>query len=383
MKNLSILGSTGSIGKNACWVAQHFPEEFSVKALTAAESVETLAAQIAAFKPEMAVVRGREQAQKLALLAGSKACRIAYGPEGYAEAASLPGVDVVVSAMVGAAGLVPTLAAVDAGKTVALANKEALVMAGGLVMERARRSGARILPIDSEHSAIFQCLAGHNRAELSRIWLTASGGPFLNTPAEDFAKITPKMALAHPNWDMGAKISIDSATMMNKGLEVIEARWLFDLEKEQIAVLVHPQSIVHSMVEYRDGSVIAQMGRPDMRCAIAYAMSWPQRLALPVAPLDFYKAPALTFEPPDLKRFPCLGLAFEALEMAQTCPAVLNAANETAVGAFLNKKIAFPQISQVISQTLEAHEPGSENNLDNILRADAWAREFAARGVNG
>jgi 1-deoxy-D-xylulose-5-phosphate reductoisomerase len=362
-------------------VANNFPEKFSVKALTASTSIKALADQIAAFKPEMAVVRDREQAQKLSALVGNKTCRIDYGPDGYAKAASLPGVDTVISATVGAAGLVPTLAAVDAGKTVALANKEALVMAGGLVMERARLSGARILPIDSEHSAIFQCLAGHNRDELSRIWLTASGGPFLNTPVEDFASITPEMALAHPNWDMGAKISIDSATMMNKGLEVIEAKWLFDLKNEQIAVLVHPQSIVHSMVEYLDGSVIAQMGRPDMRCAIAYAMSFPKRLALPVPPLDFYRTAPLTFMPPDTGKFPCLALAFDALERAQTCPAVLNAANEAAVEAFLNKKIAFLQIPHIVSLALDAHRPGSGRNLADILDADAWARKFAAKTV--
>ncbi|MDI6795354.1 MAG: 1-deoxy-D-xylulose-5-phosphate reductoisomerase [Desulfatibacillaceae bacterium] len=381
MINLSILGSTGSIGKNACWVAKNFPEKFSVKALTASTSIKALADQIAAFKPEMAVVRDKEQAQKLSALVGKNTCRIDYGPDGYAKAASLPGVDTVISSTVGAAGLVPTLAAVDAGKTVALANKEALVMAGGLVMERARLSSVRILPIDSEHSAIFQCLAGHNRDELSRIWLTASGGPFLNTPVEDFASITPEMALAHPNWDMGAKISIDSATMMNKGLEVIEARWLFDVSQKQIAVLVHPQSIVHSMVEYVDGSVIAQMGKPDMRCAIAYAMSFPERLALPVPPLDFYQTAPLNFMKPDTGKFPCLALAFKALEQAQTYPAVLNAANEAAVEAFLNKKIAFLQIPHIVSLALDAHRPGSGSNLADILGADAWARKFAAKAV--
>ncbi len=379
MKQLSVLGSTGSIGRNVLRVVEQFPERFGVRALTAHSSVERLAEQIGRFRPTLAAVGGSEAADRLrALLPADCETEIRFGESGYAEAAARSGSDVVVAAMTGAAGLLPVLAAVEAGHTVALANKETLVMAGELVMARAAEQNVRILPIDSEHSAIFQCLSAGRPEELDRILLTASGGPFREWPAERIAAATPEAALRHPNWEMGPKITIDSATLMNKGLEVIEARWLFDVSPDQIEVVVHPQSIVHSMVAYRDGSVMAQLGAPDMRGAIAYALSWPERLPLGLPVPDFSQLGSLTFESPDLERFPALGLAFRAIRIGGTLPAVLNAANEAAVSAFLEGGLPFPAIAETVKAVMDRHEPVSAPDLDAILAADRWARETAA-----
>jgi 1-deoxy-D-xylulose-5-phosphate reductoisomerase len=378
MKSLVILGATGSIGRNALKIAARFRDRFAVKVLTAKNNVDRLAGQIQAFEPEAAVVYDAPSAQALAeRLPRRWKIEILHGPEGYRAAAQWPGTDMVVAAMVGAAGLAPTMAAIDAGKDIALANKETLVMAGAIVTAAAARRGVRILPVDSEHSAIFQCLQGHRRQDLDRVILTASGGPFLKTPAREFGRIGPEQALKHPNWQMGAKITIDSATLMNKGLEVIEAKWLFDLTPDQIEVLVHPQSIVHSMVAFCDGTVIAQLGIPDMQGAIAYALSHPRRLALGQPLPDLAALGALTFEPPDLPRFPCLALAFEACRAGGTLPAVLNAANEVAVEAFLSGRLSFPAIYQVIRATMAAHSPEPATALEGVLSADARARRTA------
>jgi 1-deoxy-D-xylulose-5-phosphate reductoisomerase len=296
------------------------------------------------------------------------------GSEGYQQVASLAEADMVLSAMVGAAGLIPTLSAIRAGKDVALANKETLVMAGALVMGEVRRHQVRLLPVDSEHNAIFQALEGHRREELKRILLTASGGPFRNMPMEELESVTPAQALAHPNWVMGPKITIDSATLMNKGLEVIEAKWLFDVPVEKIDVHIHPQSIVHSMVEYIDGSVIAQMGIPDMRIPIAYALAYPERLELDLPPLDFFSVKTLTFQEPDLRRFPCLDLAFAACKAGGTMPAVLNASNEVAVQAFLDNRIPFNGIPRMVNQVMQEHALDPAAELEALLEADSWAR---------
>jgi 1-deoxy-D-xylulose-5-phosphate reductoisomerase len=378
MKHLAILGSTGSIGRNALKIVEMFPRQFSVKALAAKRNAGLLAEQITQFKPQLAVVfdEGCAQELKNRLPHGQKV-EILYGQEGYRIAAAHAAVDLTVVAVVGAAGLAPTLAAIEAGKTVALANKEALVMAGEVVIKKAAERGVRILPIDSEHSAIFQCLEGHRKEDLDRILLTASGGPFLHRPLDGFAEIKVKDALKHPNWEMGRKITIDSATLMNKGLEVLEAKHLFGVSLDMIEVVIHPQSIIHSMVAYRDGSVIAQLGIPDMKTAIAYALSYPQRLPLKQPLPDFSGDTTLTFQPPDLEKFPCLALAFRACEEGGTLPAVLNAANEEAVNAFLDQRISFLQIAPVIKNTMEKHAVGSDADLDGIIAADRWAREQA------
>ncbi len=382
MKNISILGATGSIGRNTLAIVAMFPERFAVKALTAKENIELLADQIEQFAPELAVVYDDASAKKLkTILPSGVGTEIMSGENGYESAATLNGVDVVVSAMVGGAGLLPTLAAIQAGKDVALANKETLVMAGELVMREAARSDMEIRPVDSEHSAIFQCICGSRREDLRKVILTASGGPFRNLPRERFPLITPRDALAHPTWEMGTKISIDSATLMNKGFEVIEAAHLFDVAYHSIEVVIHPQSIVHSMVSYRDGSVIAQMGIPDMKGAIAYALSGPERLQIQIPSPDFTTLGALTFEAPDMDSFPCLELAYSACEAGGTVPAVLNAANEIAVDAFLREQIGFLQIPQVIESVMEGHEQVSEPNIEDILQADQWARRSAGQWV--
>ncbi len=376
MKNLSILGSTGSIGKNALEVVRRFPETFNVAALCAKTSVEALAAQIVEFEPELAAVFDAAGADRLkGLLPDGCATEIVYGPSGYRQTAECTASDTVVTAMVGAAGLEPTIAAINSEKTICLANKETLVMAGEIVMTLAREKGVAILPIDSEHSAIFQCLEGNRRVDLDRILLTASGGPLRTRPQESFGETTVADALNHPNWSMGPKISIDSATLMNKGLEIIEARHLFDVSLEQIEVVVHPQSIIHSMVAYRDGSVIAQLGVPDMKGAIAYALSYPERLALGQPAPDFAGIGRFDFEKPDLDRFPCLALAFEAAGEGGTLPAVLNAANEAAVAAFLDKQIEFTDIPVIIQKIMKSHVEVAAPNLEAIMAADRWARE--------
>jgi 1-deoxy-D-xylulose-5-phosphate reductoisomerase len=378
MKAISILGSTGSIGRNALAIAAMFPDRFAVKALAAKSRLELLADQIRTFRPEAAAVYDAEGARRLsALLDPGCPTEILHGPSGYCAAAAWPSAKVTLTAMVGAAGLMPTLAAIDAGKDVALANKETLVMAGAVVTARAAEKGVSILPVDSEHSAIFQCLLGQRREDAVQILLTASGGPFLDRARRDFAAIRPADALRHPNWSMGAKITIDSATLMNKGLEVIEARWLFGFPAERIRVVVHPQSVIHSMVAFRDGSVIAQMGIPDMRAAIAFALSYPERLPLAQPLPDFSGGTDLTFRAPDLERFPCLALAFEASRTGGTLPAVLNAANEVAVNAFLEERIGFTAIPAIVAAVMGGHSPGAETDLEAILAADRWARERA------
>jgi 1-deoxy-D-xylulose-5-phosphate reductoisomerase len=384
MKRLSILGSTGSIGRNTLTVVARFPEKFTVVALAAKSNLRLLCEQINRFNPELAVVHDQHLAGELwKMLPENSRTRVLCGTEGYCEAASLPSVDMVVTAVVGAAGLMPTLAAIDAGKDVALANKETLVVAGEIVMKNAAARNVRIMPIDSEHSAIFQCLAGNRPEDLSKILLTASGGPFLNRPIEEFADITPESALRHPNWQMGPKITVDSASLMNKGLEVIEAKWLFGVTLAQIEVVVHPQSIVHSMVAFRDGSVIAQMGVPDMKSAIAYALSFPARLPLAQPVPDFTNGMVFTFQKPDVEKFPCLSLAFQAGESGGTLPAVMNAANEAAVQAFLNGRVAFTGIPQIIRAVMEKHPVIGKPDLAALLEADRWARAAAEERIDG
>ncbi|MBN1932196.1 MAG: 1-deoxy-D-xylulose-5-phosphate reductoisomerase [Desulfobacterales bacterium] len=378
MKHLSILGSTGSIGRNTLSVVEMFPDRFAVKVLAAKSNISLLAGQIQKFRPEIAVVFDEKQALELKkvlekMISPAIGLEIMYGEDGYKTAATHETVDMVIVAIVGAAGLKPTLAAIRAGKNIALANKEALVMAGDIVMKAAAEEGVHLLPIDSEHSAIFQCLQGHRKEDVDKIILTASGGPFLNTPANEFSKIKPEAALNHPTWQMGRKISIDSATLMNKGFEVLEAKYLFNVTQDMIKVVIHPQSVIHSMVSYCDGSIIAQLGIPDMKGAIAYAMSYPQRLPLRQPLPDFPNIGGLTFQEPDLEKFPCLDLAYKACDVGQTLPAVLNAANEVAVNAFLKKRISFENISEVIKKTMEKHSVIPNPTLSDILQADDWA----------
>ena len=378
MKNLSILGSTGSIGCNTLKIAEMFPARFAVKALAAKDNIPMLASQIERFCPEIAVVFDEAAAVELnkKLPAGNDV-EVLFGENGYIAAATHESVDLVVVAVVGAAGLIPTLSAIAAGKNIALANKETLVMAGNIVIEQAELNHIAILPIDSEHSAVFQCIEGNRREDVDKIFLTASGGPFLNLPAKKFDTITPKEALNHPNWNMGKKISVDSATLMNKGLEVIEAKYLFDVSQKMIEVVIHPQSVIHSMVSFRDGTVMAQLGIPDMKGAIAYAMAYPERLALRQATPDFVSIGKLTFEKPDIKKFPCLALAYAACEAGRTLPAVLNAANEVAVAAFLENRLSFIRIPQIIEKTMEHHSVVTDPSLGDILEADQWARKQA------
>jgi 1-deoxy-D-xylulose-5-phosphate reductoisomerase len=382
MMSLAVMGSTGSIGCRTLDIVDRFPSLFNVKAITAKSNLDCLINQIVRYRPEMVAVCDRETAQRLkARIPSGISPTIMCGRDGYCAAAAWGGVDTVVMAMVGAAGLEPTLSAIQAGKGVALATKETLVMAGAIVMEAVSAHNVRLMPIDSEHSAIFQCLQGQRREDLERIILTASGGPFRQKPFAEFDAITPAEALKHPNWHMGAKITIDSATMMNKGLEVIEAKWLFGLTDDQIEVLIHPQSIVHSMVAFRDGSIIAQMGIPDMLTAIAYALSYPQRLPLEQPLPDFGDSGALTFEKPDLRRFPCLQLAFDAIRSGGSMPAVLNAANEVAVAAFLAGRLNFKGINQVVYDTMSEHRPDYSTELPAILAADKWARSKAEEKI--
>jgi 1-deoxy-D-xylulose-5-phosphate reductoisomerase len=375
MKNLTILGSTGSIGSNTLKIVEMFPERFVVKALAAKMNIPLLAQQIEKYRPEMAVVFDAERGLELKnALAKGIQVEILDGDEGYQAAASDDRVDMVVTAMVGASGLMPTLAAIDAGKHIALANKETLVMAGEIVIKKAAEKGVMILPVDSEHSAIFQCLLGHRRQDLQQILLTASGGPFLNRSLNDLNEIKPEEALNHPTWQMGKKISIDSATLMNKGLEVIEAQHLFGVSADMINVVIHPQSVIHSMVSYTDGTVIAQLGIPDMKAAIAYALSYPERLPLKQPIPDFTGMGQLSFQAPEPGKFPCLDLAFRACRSGGTLPAVLNAANEEAVLAFLDHKTRFVEIPKVIERTMDQHSPVKAPTLENILAADQWAR---------
>lgn len=378
MQNLSILGSTGSIGRNALEIVEMFPGRFTVKALAAKNNTTLLARQVERFDPEIAVVVDETRALELkSMLQSGSGVEIMYGQDGYKNAATHDSVDMVVTAVVGSAGLIPTIAAIEAGKNIALANKETLVMAGEIVVKRAAINSVKILPIDSEHSAIFQCIAGNRRQDLDKILLTASGGPFLNRPENEFVDIRPQDALNHPIWRMGKKVSVDSATLMNKGLEVIEAKYLFGVSHEMIEVLIHPQSLIHSMVSFKDGAVMAQLGIPDMKGAIAYALSYPKRLALGQPLPDFAGIGALTFEKPDLNKFPCLDLAYKACQTGETLPAVLNAANEVAVQAFLKQHIPFVTIPEVIEKTMESHTVVTDPALYDILESDRWAREQA------
>ncbi|MBT8557906.1 1-deoxy-D-xylulose-5-phosphate reductoisomerase [Polynucleobacter paneuropaeus] len=384
-RRIAILGSTGSIGTNTLDVIRAHPERFEVVALTAAKQVERLAEQCVEFKPRVAVVSDAGSAKKLSelLLAKQVGTQVLYGPDALITAVLESDCDTVMAAIVGAAGLLPTLAAAKAGKRILLANKEALVMSGNLFMDAVRQGGGELLPIDSEHNAIFQCLPVHYSKSPSQhhgveeLWLTASGGPFRNTPIAELSKVTPEQACAHPNWVMGRKISVDSATMMNKGLEVIEAYWLFGLPIEKIQVLIHPQSVVHSMVRYCDGSVIAQMGQPDMRTPIAYGLAWPDRITAGVQSLSLTQQAALNFMEPDLQHFPCLSLAFQAGKQGGTAPVILNAANEIAVAAFLDNALRYLQIPEVVEQVLNMIPPSTPSSLEDILEVDAKSRVLA------
>ena len=374
IKNIGILGSTGSIGVSTLEVIRQFPDRFRVVALGAGQNVALLLNQIKEFRPAVVSVKDAELADVLGDALSGYGTEVVFGPEGYKRVATHPEVETVVSSIVGAAGLLPTLEAIEAGKTIALANKETLVVAGELVMERARVKGVQILPVDSEHSAIFQALQGNHREALKRILLTASGGPFFRKSAEELAKVGPEAALRHPNWSMGKKITIDSATLMNKGLEAIEACRLFDVPIDSVAIHIHPESIVHSMVEYIDGSVIAQLGIPDMKIPIAYALSYPERLPVKNPSLDLFRLRNLSFFPPDPEKFPCLRLAFEAAKTGSTMPAVMNAANEVAVGAFLDGRIGFPDIPRLIESVMRGHRPVEVLTLEAVLEADRTAR---------
>jgi 1-deoxy-D-xylulose-5-phosphate reductoisomerase len=383
MKRLSILGSTGSIGVNTLHVVSQFPERFNVVSLSAGANVQLLKQQILRFRPQVVSVLNKELSEALRKELTNVPLEILHGVEGLIRVATHPDVDQVVSAIVGAVGLIPTLAAIKSGKTVALANKESLVMAGKIVMEEAKRNHVRILPVDSEHSAIFQALLGHQKEAVRRLVLTASGGPFLNFPLSRLHDVTVKEALNHPHWEMGKKITIDSASLMNKGLEVIEAHWLFDVPVEKIVVLIHPQSVVHSMVEYIDGSIVAQMGIADMRIPISYTLAFPERLNLNLPPLDLPKSEGLTFSVPDPERFPCLKLAYQSIGIGETMPAILNAANEVAVGAFLEGSIKFTSIPSLLKRVMEEHEMKPIHTIEDILRADHWAREKAKALLEG
>jgi 1-deoxy-D-xylulose-5-phosphate reductoisomerase len=382
MKSISLLGSTGSIGKNVLNVVRSFSDRFRIVGLSAGRNIEELAAQVQEFQPECVSVADQDLASQLtALLPVEYQERIFWGDEGNQKVATVPAAEMVVSAVVGSVGLLPTLAAIKEGKDIGLANKETLVMAGHLVMKAAAEHKVALLPIDSEHSAIFQALEAGRHEDVESIILTASGGPFRSLDIEELQWVTPEQALAHPNWDMGRKISIDSATMMNKGLEVIEACWLFDVPVEKIRVVVHPESIVHSLVEYIDGSVMAHLGIPDMRIPIAYALSYPERLPLKLSRLSLSDCGNLSFEKPDYKRFPALDLAFRAMKEGGVKPAVLNAANEVAVAAFLDVEIGFADITAVVASTLDRFAPGDDLDLEAIRTADAQAREAARKEI--
>ena len=375
MKKLTILGSTGSIGVSTLDIVAAHPDRFQVVALTAGGNLELLKKQIEAFSPQLVAVLNESLAQQLKRMLPDKGPEILHGVTGMIAAATAADTDMVVAAIVGAAGLVPTAAAIKAGKDIALANKETLVTAGRLIMDMVKDKGVQLYPVDSEHSAVFQSLQGHRPEDVKRIILTASGGPFFTWPSERLEEVTVSDALNHPNWSMGQKITIDSATMMNKGLEVIEARWLFDIPVERISVNIHPQSIIHSMVEYVDGCVMAQLGMPDMKGPIAYALTYPGRVPTGVKPLDLTELSGLTFFNPDFSRFPALRLAYRALNDGESMPAVMNAANEIAVGAFLDGKITFNTIAAVIEKTMDLHQTHNLNSIEEVLFVDRWGRE--------
>ena len=376
MRNVVLLGSTGSIGTSTVKVAEDLPDRIRLLGLGAGNNVEVLIEQTRKHRPEAISIIDPAKAQELRDALGTST-EVFSGPEGLVKLATLPGADIVVIAIVGTAGLQPALAAIRAGKDIAVASKEILVMAGSLVMSEARKQGVRVLAVDSEHSAIFQCLDGKPCSSVRRLWLTASGGPFRTTPKAEFPSITVERALKHPSWVMGRKITIDSATLFNKGLEMIEARWLFDIEISRVSVVVHPQSVIHSMVEFVDGSMLAQLSTPDMCLPIQYALTYPERAPSERVQTNLARLGSLNFEEPDADRFPALDLARKAGEIGGTMPAVLNAANEVAVDEFLNRRINFPQISECVCRTMERHEAVSNPALDQILAADAWARREA------
>ena len=389
MQQITILGSTGSIGSSTLDVVSRHPDKFQIVALTANSQVDLLFEQCRRFKPNFAVLLDETAAAQLRkrVREAGLSVEVLSGAAALEQVAVLPEVDTVMAAIVGAAGLKPTMAAALAGKKILLANKEILVMAGNVFMEAVCASGAVLLPIDSEHNAIFQSLPRNFDGDLAangvrRILLTASGGPFRNTPLSELNDVTPEQACAHPNWVMGRKISVDSATMMNKGLEVIEAHWLFNAKADDIQVVIHPQSVIHSLVEYVDGSVIAQLGNPDMRTPIAYGLAYPERIAAGVAPLDLFKVATLNFSAPDLARFPCLALAYRALHASGTAPTVLNAANEVAVSAFLEGNISFLDIPRVIESVLDMLPVIPVGNLDDVLAADGEARKAATQRIH-
>ncbi|MGO9584987.1 MAG: 1-deoxy-D-xylulose-5-phosphate reductoisomerase [Limisphaerales bacterium] len=378
MKNVVLLGSTGSIGTSTVKVAEDLPDRIRLVGLAAGNNAELLLEQARKHRPDAISINHPEKARDLGKFLGA-ATQVYSGDEGLIKLATLPAADIVFIAIVGTAGLKPALAAIRAGKDIAVASKEILVMAGEIVMSEARKHNVRVLAVDSEHSAIFQCLDGKPSSSVRKLWLTASGGPFRNTPKEEFPNITVERALKHPSWVMGKKITIDSATLFNKGLEMIEARWLFDIGIERVGVLVHPQSIVHSMVEFVDGALLAQLSTPDMCLPIQYALTYPDRAPSERVQTDFARLGKLTFEEPDAERFPALKLARRAGEVGGTLPAVLNAANEVAVEAFVNRKINFPQITETVRRTMDAHKVVEHPTLEQILEADAWARREAAK----
>jgi 1-deoxy-D-xylulose-5-phosphate reductoisomerase len=378
MKNVVLLGSTGSIGTSAIKVAEDLPDRIRLIGLAAGGNAELLAKQTLKHRPEAISINDRAKAMAMETMLGTST-RVYSGEPGLIKLATLPAADIVLIAIVGTAGLQPALAAIRAGKDIAVASKEILVMAGETVMNEARKHGVRVLAVDSEHSAVFQCLDGKPAASVRKLWLTASGGPFRQTPKEDFPNITVDRALKHPSWVMGRKITIDSATLFNKGLEMIEARWLFDIDIGRVQVVVHPQSVVHSMVEFIDGSILAQLSTPDMCLPIQYALTYPDRAGNDRVQTDFAKLGSLTFEEPDPGRFPALKLARQAGEVGGTMPAVLNAANEVAVEAFCNCRISFEQISQTVAVVMKRHQWVAHPSLDEILSADAWARAEAVK----
>lgn len=379
MKRIVILGSTGSIGKSCLEVVRQYPEKFNVLAIAARSSVAILEEQIEEFKPKYVALYDKKAYEELKRRVSG--VELLNGVEGLCHISRLEEADLVLSAIVGAAGLLPTYEAVRAGKRVALANKESLVMAGELIKKTASMSGASIIPVDSEHSAVFQCINGCNRSYVKKIWLTASGGPFRGMKREELENVTPAEALNHPKWKMGRRITIDSATLMNKGFEVIEAHFLFDVRAEQIGVLIHPESIIHCLVELIDGTYLAQISNPDMKAPIALAMSLPERLPQVVEPIDWKVINKLQFEIPDTELFPCLELAYEALRVGGSMPAVLNAADEVAVEAFLSGRLKFNDIYRVIKKVMDAHKVFSVDTLDAVLEADSWARKKAKKEI--
>ena len=377
MRSIALLGSTGSIGVSTLDLVRRFTDRFRIFGMVAGQNLKLLASQIKEFAPQCVAIKNESDVPRLRKLLGKETIEIGWGVKGAAAISTANEVDVVLAAIVGAAGLVPTLQAIRAGKEIALANKEALVMAGEILVNEASKSNSRLFPVDSEHSAIFQCLEGNQRDEVDKLILTASGGPFLKTPLSRLSSVTISQALKHPNWKMGQKITIDSATMMNKGLEVVEAHWEFNMEPSRIDVVIHPQSVVHSMVRYQDGTIIAQLGIPDMRIPIAYALAYPHRLDGGWKPLDVTDHRELNFLPVDKKRYPALDLAYDALKQGGTMPAVLNAANEIAVEAFLAGKIGFREIHRTIESTMCGHLPQAVRDVEDVLDADRWARERA------